>query len=284
MLVARTRREVRDWSRWAHEAGERVALVPTMGALHPGHDSLVDIAREAADRVALSIFVNPLQFGPGEDFERYPRDLERDLDAASAAGIDLVFAPSRDEVYPGGEPWIRIVPERGADTLCGRNRPAHFSGVLTVVAKLFGVVSPDVAVFGEKDYQQLVLIRRMVEDLELGVEVRAAPIVREADGLAMSSRNRYLSAEERERSLALSRALRDCAALFTAGERDPAPYRHRLHRLASDGLSLEYGEVVDPVTLAPVERVVDGIVCAVAARVGATRLIDNHILGTDQAP
>jgi len=284
MLVVHRRSEIRDWSGRARRAGERIGLVPTMGALHAGHTSLVPVAREGgAERVVMSIFVNPLQFGPREDFDRYPRDLDRDLEVASAAEVDVVFAPTREEMYPSGEPIVRVVPTAGADRLCGRSRPGHFEGVLTVVAKLFGITLPDVAVFGQKDYQQLVLIRRMVTDLDFPVDVLAGPIVREADGLAMSSRNRYLSPSERSHALALSAALRECQEMFERGERDVAAYVRRLHEAGGPGVSVEYGEVVDPQTLQPALQVEAGTVCAIAAHVGATRLIDNHILGTPLA-
>lgn len=264
----------------AHATGSRIALVPTMGALHAGHLSLVARARELADFVVMSIFVNPLQFGPTEDLDRYPRSLQRDEERARGAGVDLVFAPETSEMYPDGEPWVAVVPERGADRLCGASRPGHFRGVLTVVAKLFGIATPDVAVFGQKDYQQAVLIRRMVRDLEMPVRVELGATVREADGLAMSSRNAYLSASERQNALALSRALRRCAALHERGEENAARYRAELEAAGSRGVELEYAEVVDVETLAPVERVDRGAVCAIAARVGSTRLIDNLILGS----
>lgn len=279
MRVVSARADVREWVRSARSAGERVALVPTMGYLHAGHLSLVEQARRRAGRVAMSIFVNPLQFGPAEDFSRYPRDLERDLELARGAGVDLVFAPTVAEMYPDGAPWVAVVPERGADLLCGVSRPGHFRGVLTVVIKLFGIAQPDVAVFGQKDFQQLTLIRRAVHDLDIPVEIVGAPIVREADGLAMSSRNVYLSPEERARSLALSRALEGCRSLFATGERDAAAYRALLARAGERGVELEYGEVIDPDTLLPVDRVETGTVCLIAGRVGATRLIDNIILG-----
>lgn len=281
MQLARTREEARRWRAERRAAGESVALVPTMGYLHAGHLSLVEAARREADRVAMSVFVNPLQFGPGEDLDRYPRDLERDLEMARGAGVDLFFAPAAAEMYPGGQPWVAVVPERGADRLCGATRPGHFRGVLTVVAKLLGIFAPESAVFGEKDFQQLVLIRRMVADLDLGVRVVGAPIMRDHDGLALSSRNAYLSAAERERALALSRALRACEALHGAGERRPGPYLERLRSVDGLGVSLEYAELVDPATLEPAAEVVAGTVCALAARVGATRLIDNTTLGTD---
>jgi pantoate--beta-alanine ligase len=279
MIQSVTRAEVRAWTRAARAAGERTALVPTMGYLHEGHLSLMRLAREAADRVALSIFVNPLQFGPTEDLDRYPRDLERDLQLARDAGADLVFTPSVAEMYPGGEPWVVVLPERGADVLDGAARPGHFRGVLTVVAKLFGIFTPDVALFGQKDYQQLTLIRRMVADLDMGVQVLAAPIVREADGLAMSSRNTYLTPDQRRDALALHAALKRAEAAFAAGERDASAYRTILRQADGPGVALEYAELVDPETLAPVQEVRDGTVAALAGRVGNTRLIDNTILG-----
>ena len=275
-----TKAEVRGWVDGVRAAGGTVALVPTMGYLHEGHLSLVDHARAHADRVAMSIFVNPLQFGPTEDLDRYPRDLERDLAMARSRGVDLVFAPTAAEMYPDGEPRVAVVPdERIAGRLCGATRPGHFRGVLTVVAKLFGIVRPDVAVFGQKDYQQATLIRRMADDLDLPVRIEVAPIVREADGLAMSSRNVYLSPDERRQALALARALERARALFEAGETDAEVLRASLRReMSVPGVEPEYAEVVDPRTLEPVVRAVPGAVCAVAARVGRTRLIDNAAL------
>jgi pantoate--beta-alanine ligase len=280
MELVRSRAEVRAWRDDARRAGEAVALVPTMGYLHAGHLSLVEIARREAARVAMSIFVNPLQFGPGEDLDRYPRDLGRDLKLAEGAGVDLVFAPEVAEMYPDGAPWISVVPDRGADRLCGASRPGHFRGVLTVVAKLFGIFAPELAVFGQKDFQQLALIRRMVVDLNIPVRVEGGPIVREPDGLAMSSRNSCLSPEERSRALALSRALEACGQLFAEGEEDAAAYRAVLLGIDAPGVEVEYGEVIDPLSLDPLRRVAAGAVCALAARVGTTRLIDNLVLGT----
>lgn len=278
MLLTETRSDARSWTK--DQKGARIALVPTMGALHQGHLSLVERARASADRVALSIFVNPLQFGPSEDLQRYPRDLDRDMALAEAAGVDMVFAPSAAEMYPDGEPWIAVVPERGADRLDGLNRPGHFRGVLTVVAKLFGIIRPDSAIFGQKDLQQLTLIRRMAADLNFAIEIIAAPTVRDDDGLALSSRNQYLSGEERERALALPAALGECERLFRSGESEPAVYIEAMReRIGAAGL-VEYAEVVDPETLEPVVQVGSGAVCAVAARIGKTRLIDNAALGT----
>lgn len=283
MIVARTRAEVREWTARNRANGVATALVPTMGSLHQGHLSLVGIGA-ATGAVGLSIFVNPLQFGPAEDFAAYPRDLDGDLALAEAAGVSLVFAPSVEEMYPFGEPWIAVVPEKGADLLCGASRPGHFRGVLTVVAKLFGIFSPDHAVFGRKDYQQLTLIRRMVTDLDMPIHVIAGPIVREEDGLAMSSRNRYLSSEERRDALSLVRALEACETLFGTGERDAKVFRRLLAESGGPGVAVEYGEVVHPDTLEPVARVEAGTVCAIAAHVGQTRLIDNAVLGAGASP
>lgn len=281
VAVATTKAEVRRAVDEARAAGKAVAFVPTMGYLHEGHLTLVDRARERAGFVVMSIFVNPLQFGPTEDLARYPRDLPRDLAMAAARGVDLVFAPEVGEMYPDGEPRVSVVPdEEMAGRLCGASRPGHFRGVLTVVAKLFGIVRPNVAVFGQKDWQQATLIRRMTADLELGVEIDVAPIVREADGLALSSRNTYLSADERARALALSRALERARALHAAGETDAETLRRALWAgLSVDGVEPEYAEVVDGASLQPVTRAAAGTVLAVAARVGRTRLIDNARLG-----
>jgi pantoate--beta-alanine ligase len=279
--VAATRAQARAAVDAARAAGHAVGFVPTMGYLHEGHLSLVDHARARAGFVVMSVFVNPLQFGPTEDLARYPRDLPRDLAMAASRGVDLVFAPDVAEMYPGGEPRVSVVAdEEMAGRLCGASRPGHFRGVLTVVAKLFGIVRPDVAVFGQKDWQQATLIRRMAADLELGVEIDVAPIVREADGLALSSRNAYLSADERARALALSRALGRARALYDAGEGDAGALRAALWAgLDVPGVEPEYAEVVDGATLQPVHRAAPGAVLAVAARVGRTRLIDNALLG-----
>ena len=279
LRLVHTRAEVREQVAAWRAAGERVALVPTMGYLHEGHMSLVDRARETADRVAMSVFVNPLQFAPTEDLDRYPRDLRRDLEMSAARGVDLVFAPDAREMYPRGTPQVLVEPGPLAARMEGAIRPGHFRGVLTVVAKLFGLFRPDVAVFGQKDYQQAALIRRMSVDLDMGVRVEVAPIVREADGLAMSSRNVYLSVAERTSALSLSKGLERARALYGAGEVDAGALRAALWSTMSvPGVEPEYAEVFDPRTLEPVVRAVPGTVMAVAARVGKTRLIDNAIL------
>lgn len=257
-----------------------LALVPTMGYLHEGHLSLVDAARPAAASVAVSIFVNPLQFGPSEDLARYPRDEARDFESLQARGVDLVFVPTVEEMYPHGDPRVRISPGVLGARLCGRFRPGHFEGVLTVVARLFGLLRPDVAVFGAKDFQQGVLIRRMALDLELGVHVLEAPIVREPDGLAMSSRNAYLTARERAEAPAIFAALQSVHADFRGGEESAGALigviRAELGKRPT--LELQYADIVSPDTLEPRDPVEAGDVVAVAAYCGRTRLIDNKVL------
>jgi len=265
-------------SAW-REAGRSVGLVPTMGALHAGHAALLDRARGACDVVVLSIFVNPRQFGPGEDLETYPRTLDADRALAAAHGVDLVFAPGEKEVYPEG---FQSTVSVGTLTrrLCGLDRPGHFDGVTTVVARLFGLVRPTRAYFGRKDYQQAVVIRRMTEDLALGPEIVVCPTVREADGLALSSRNRYLSPAERERARAVPEALVEGARRFQAGETGAAGVLKGMEGVLARGADrIDYVAACHPDTLEPVSRLVPGTVLLVAAHVGPARLIDNRILG-----
>jgi pantoate--beta-alanine ligase len=264
--------------------GRSLALVPTMGYLHEGHLRLVDEARRTAEAVAMTIFVNPIQFEPGEDLERYPRDLERDLRLASDRGVDLVFAPSLDEMYPDGPPSVRVDPGPMGGRLCGAHRPTHFSGVLTVVARLLGLFRPDVAVFGRKDYQQAVLVRRMVRDLAFPVRIEVGPLVREADGLALSSRNAYLSPAEREEAVGLFRSLTAADRAFRSGAiRSDAVLGVARDVLAGHPLlRVEYLELVHPATLAPLSEAREGAVVAVAARCGPSRLIDNVVLGAEE--
>ncbi|MFI9595790.1 pantoate--beta-alanine ligase [Nonomuraea sp. NPDC052265] len=254
----------------------RVALVPTMGALHEGHRSLMRAARVRADHVVVSIFVNPLQFGPNEDFSRYPRTFDADLDVCREEDVDVVFAPSPEDMYRPDRQVSVWAGEMGS-IVEGASRPGHFDGVLTVVLKLFNLVRPDLAIFGQKDAQQLAVIRRMVADLDLPIEIVGAPTVREPDGLALSSRNRYLSAHDRTVALALSRALRAGAVELTAGAiRSTA--RAVLDEAGPD-LDLDYLALVDPATFKEVDDSYEGsAVLAVAARVGGTRLIDNVVL------
>jgi pantoate--beta-alanine ligase len=270
---------MRAWSRETRREGARVALVPTMGGLHDGHLSLVEIARRHADRVVASGFVNPTQFDRADDFARYPRDVARDRGLLSEAGVDVLFAPETEDIYPEGAVTFVSV-ERLSDPLCGAHRPGHFRGVATVVLKLFTIVEPQVAVFGEKDYQQLALIRRMVRDLHLDVDIVGGPIVREEDGLAMSSRNVHLDPRERRAAVCLSRALAAAEALAAAGERDGAI----LAAAARDALALEplarleYASLVDPEALTPLGALDDRGVLALAVWIGSTRLIDNRLL------
>jgi len=270
--------EMRAWSRAERARGRRIGFIPTMGFLHEGHLQLVARAAARVDRTVLSVFVNPLQFGPGEDFATYPRDLPRDRRLAAAAGVACLFVPDAAALYPS-EPQVRVHPGPLGDTLEGAARPGHFAGVLTVVAKLFHLVEPDLAVFGRKDYQQATLVRRMATDLDFALEVDVAPTVRELDGLALSSRNAYLSGDERRAALALSRALRAVEQAWRGGAAAPAVLERRgREALAVPGVSPEYVALVDE-TLRPVARADARTAVLVAARVGATRLIDNVVLG-----
>jgi pantoate--beta-alanine ligase len=249
-----------------------------MGYLHEGHLRLVDRARELSDRVVMSVFVNPLQFGPTEDLARYPRDLPRDSERAAARGVDVLFVPNAADMYPG-QPLARVVPGAVADTLEGAARPGHFAGVLTVVAKLFHLVEPDVSVFGRKDFQQEMLVKRLVQDLDFPIRIDVAPTVRELDGLALSSRNSYLSPDERRSALALSRALRTLEQRWRGGEADPAVLqRIGMEAMRGPGITPEYCALIDEALL-PVPRVTPRTVAVVAARVGKTRLLDNVVLG-----
>jgi pantoate--beta-alanine ligase len=279
MQVFRTISDMRAASRAARRDGKRFGFVPTMGALHEGHLSLVRAARARCDVVAASIFVNPLQFGPKEDLAKYPRDFDRDCELLEKEGVDILFAPSVDEMYPAGA-VTHVTVEVLSDKLCGKSWPGHFRGVTTVVAKLFHIVEPDVAFFGQKDAAQVAIVRRMVRDLDFPVEIVVCPIVREPDGLAMSSRNAYLSAQDRKSALALYRALKRVQELFDKGERNAA-------RLIDTGKGtfmeekharLDYFEIVDPDTLVSVQQITRPMLVAVAAFVGSTRLIDNLVL------
>lgn len=272
--------DLRRWVRDARAAGRRVALVPTMGYLHEGHLRLVDEARRRADAVVMSVYVNPLQFGPSEDLARYPRDLPRDRALALERGVDALFAPADTVMYPPGSE-IRVIPGPTANRWEGAARPGHFAGVLTVVAKLFHLVEPDMAMFGRKDIQQVVLVRQMVRDLDWPLEIAVVPTVREPDGLALSSRNAYLDPRERRQAVALSAALGAAHEAFLAGERRASALAALMGaRLDQEpAVALEYLAVAEPHTLAPVEAVDADTVVALAARLGRTRLIDNIILG-----
>ena len=272
--------ELREWMAAARGAGMRIGFVPTMGALHDGHLALVRAARRSCGLVVMSIFVNPLQFGANEDLSRYPRDLARDRALAADAGVDALFVPAETTLYPPGSE-TRVVPGPTAERWEGASRPGHFAGVLTVVAKLFNIVQPDTAYFGQKDWQQAVLVKRMARDLDFALELVIVPTVRHADGLAMSSRNVFLGEAERSQALGLSAALAAAHELFAAGERDAEALTARIEAVLAmyPAIAAEYIAVVEPDTLAPATRVDARTVVALAARVGGTRLIDNIVLG-----
>jgi pantoate--beta-alanine ligase len=259
--------------------GKTIGFVPTMGFLHEGHLSLLKQAREENDIVVASIFVNPTQFGPQEDLDRYPRDAEGDSRKCEAAGVDCLFLPAVSEMYPG-KPTVFVTVEGISDVLDGAVRPGHFRGVATVVAKLFHIVKPRRAYFGQKDYQQCAVVRRMVQGLDLDVEIAVLRTVRELDGLALSSRNVYLDGEQRRKAACLYRALRAGEELVRAGVREPEEVRRKMRAvmLAEQGVQIDYAEVADPDTLAPLGGMQDRVVLLVAARVGATRLIDNLLV------
>lgn len=283
MEILRTVEELRCWSRSRRrtneEKAQRIGLVPTMGALHAGHVSLIRAARLASSDVAVSIFVNPTQFGPHEDFARYPRNFEADCTLAAAEGADVVFAPAVEEMYPAGA--ATFVEVTGlSDRLDGASRPGHFRGVATVVAKLFVAAEPDLAFFGQKDAAQVAVLKRMTADLRLATEIVVCPIVRDKDGLALSSRNAYLSGEERRQALTLSRALRQVEEMAAAGERRAAALVTEAREVFATelGVRVDYATLVDWATLEPVKTAAPGTLFAVAAWVGSTRLIDNTIL------
>ncbi len=285
MQLIRDARAMRDWSRTARSEGARVGFVPTMGFLHEGHLSLMRIAHEHADRVVVSIFVNPTQFAPGEDLDRYPRDEEGDLAGCRAQGVDAVFLPPVEQMYPPGSETL-VTPGGLARELCGQSRPTHFRGVATVVSMLFNIVEPDAAVFGEKDFQQLCVIQRMVRDLAFPLTIVPGPIVREPDGLAMSSRNAYLGTDQRSQAVVLNRSLRAAAERVGAGERDCAALVAGVRETIGEQplAEIDYVELVDAGTLLPVSgQLADPARLAVAVRFGATRLIDNIQL-TPAAP
>jgi pantoate--beta-alanine ligase len=267
------------WSESARRRGQTIAFVPTMGFLHEGHLTLMREGRKRASLLASSLFVNPTQFGPNEDFSRYPRNFERDCTLMREVPVDVLFAPEPQVMYPpGSQTWVEVTEMTKG--LCGAHRPGHFRGVTTVVAKLFNIVKPHFALFGEKDYQQLRTIERMVQDLNFDIEIVPVSTVREPDGLAMSSRNAYLSSEDRKQALALSGALHVAARALSAGARDPRQLVQAARRCLEDApeVQVEYIEAVDAKTLEAVEKIERPVVVAIAARVGNTRLIDNIVL------
>jgi pantoate--beta-alanine ligase len=276
MLTIDTVAAMQQWSQARREAGQSIAFVPTMGYLHQGHVSLLNAARKAADVLVLSIFVNPTQFGAGEDFETYPKDMSSDLQLAEEAGVDVVFAPSAAQMYPRGyNSWVDVAGL--TQVLCGASRPGHFRGVTTVVTKLFNIISPTVAYFGNKDFQQLAVIRRMVIDLNLAVDIVGLPIVREADGLAMSSRNSYLAHEERHQALCLSKAIEQARRLASSGELRVTEILHQLRIfIESNPLAkIDYVKICHQYSLQEQMQVDEDSVLLLAVFIGRTRLIDN---------
>jgi len=276
--IISTPSEMQRWSEQERRRGETIAFVPTMGFLHEGHLTLMREGRKRASLLVSSLFVNPTQFGPNEDFARYPRNFERDCEMMRTVPVDALFAPEPEVMFPpGSQTWVEATEVTKG--LCGNHRPGHFRGVTTVVAKLFNIVKPHCALFGEKDYQQLRAIERMVRDLNFDLEIVPVSTVREADGLAMSSRNAYLTPEQREMALSLSRALGAAGMCFKAGARDPAQLLHAAMAVleGTAGVRIEYVEAVDAETLQPMASLDRPVVVAIAAQVGATRLIDNMV-------
>ena len=282
MLVLQTVNEMKEYARKARKEGKKIGFVPTMGYLHDGHLSLVRKARNESDLVVVSVFVNPTQFGPNEDYDRYPRDLKRDLKILKEEKVDVAFVPSVGEMYPAGYSTYVYV-ERLSSILCGRSRPGHFRGVATVVLKLFNIVMPTRAYFGQKDAQQFRIIRKMVEDLNLDVELVECPIIREEDGLAMSSRNLYLSPEERKQAVALYESLKLAQELYDSGERNVDKIKNAMRRKIAKYplVRIDYIEVVTEDTLESTKYMEENreYIVAVAAYLGKARLIDNIILG-----
>jgi len=285
MLIYHTIAEVRQYVREARSSGQSIGLVPTMGYLHEGHLELMRQAKKQCDKVIVSIFVNPTQFGPGEDLESYPRDLKRDARMSEEVGVDAIFNPAADEIYPAGY-CTYVDVERITENLCGLSRPGHFRGVATVVAKLFNIVKPDFAFFGQKDAQQVLVINRMATDLNMDLEVVTVPTVREPDGLAMSSRNIYLEPEQRRVALVLSRSLRQAEEIFQAGERDAAKIRQLVIDMIEQEtlLNIDYVKIYSHPDLEPVERIEGPALLALAVKIGRTRLIDNIILRKGDTP
>lgn len=279
MLIVKDIAEMQSLADGYRLAGKKIGFVPTMGYLHEGHLSLMRLTRPLCDILVVSIFVNPTQFGPNEDLDKYPRDLERDEELCRQEQTDVLFYPDTLSMYP--EPYYTYVNvEQLSETMCGRSRPNHFRGVATVVAKLFNIVKPHLATFGEKDFQQAIIIRRMVRDLNFDVEILTGPIIREEDGLAMSSRNKYLSPEDRKKALSLYGSLQLAKKLIASGESNAQKIRTEMEKFIrqSGGVEIDYIAIVNPETLEEVETVADNTLIALAAKVGGTRLIDNIVV------
>ena len=283
MEVAETIESIRNLVKAARSGGGKIGLVPTMGALHIGHISLIEAAVKTCDFVVVSIFVNPTQFGPGEDLEKYPRPLEDDLEVCRKAGVDAVFTPTPEQIYPVENlTWVNV--EKLTEPLCGQFRPGHFRGVTTVCAKLFNIVAPDIAFFGQKDAQQTIVIKRMVADLNMSLEIVVCPTVREPDGLAVSSRNQYLTAEQRKDAAYIYKSLQKCRQMIDAGITDTqkiiAEMRDILQPASS--IKIEYVSIVDAETLGNVDRIAGKVLAAVAVRIGPAQLIDNILVDADK--
>jgi pantoate--beta-alanine ligase len=279
MQVVETIESVRALVKAAREGGSKIGLVPTMGALHVGHLSLIEAAGGECDFVVVSIFVNPTQFGPGEDFDKYPRPLEADMEICREAGVDVVFAPTVEQMY-GSENLTWVEVEQLTEPLCGRFRPGHFRGVTTVCAKLFNIVLPDVAYFGQKDAQQAVVIKRMVADLRMPLRIKICPTVREPDGLAVSSRNKYLGDEQRKDATCIYKSLEKCRQMIEAGVRDIEQITAEMHKIleAVPSVEVEYVSLVDAESLRALDRVGGRVLAAAAVKIGPTRLIDNIVV------
>lgn len=279
MEVAETIKSVRRLVKAARSKGNKIGLVPTMGALHIGHICLIEKAVKGSDFVVVSIFVNPTQFGPAEDFEKYPRSFENDLEICRKAGVDIVFAPSPQEMYKKENlTWVNV--EKLTEPLCGRSRPRHFRGVTTVCAKLFNIVEPDVAYFGQKDAQQAIVIKRMVADLNMPLEIVVCPTVREPDGLAVSSRNKYLSEQQRKDATCIYKSLKKCESLVEAGTTDSKTIIGEMKQILNQvsSIEIEYISIVDAESLQELERIAGKALAAVAVKIGSARLIDNIVV------
>lgn len=278
MEIVHTIEQIRQYVNSARSRGLIIGFVPTMGALHEGHGSLIKAAKSQCGYVVVSIFVNPTQFGPSEDYNRYPRTFDADTAYCRNLGADAVFAPSAQEMYPAEQlTWVQL--EKLTDYLCGASRPGHFRGVATVCTKLFNIIQPDIAFFGQKDAQQAVVIRRMIQDLNIPIQICVCPIVREPDGLAMSSRNRYLSPVERRQALCLYNALTACRSQIAAGRRNVKQLIELMSSIiANSGGRIDYISIVDPQTLQPLERIEQKALIALAVYIGSTRLIDNLLI------
>ena len=279
MEVAETIKSVRRLVKAARSKGNKIGLVPTMGALHIGHICLIEKAVKGSDFVVVSIFVNPTQFGPAEDFEKYPRSFESDLEICRKAGVDIVFAPSPQEMYKKENlTWVNV--EKLTEPLCGRSRPRHFRGVTTVCAKLFNIVEPDVAYFGQKDAQQAIVIKRMVADLNMPLEIVVCPTVREPDGLAVSSRNKYLSEQQRKDATYIYKSLKKCESLVEAGTTDSKTIIGEMKQILNQvsSIEIEYISIVDAESLQELERIAGKALAAVAVKIGSARLIDNIVV------